>query len=142
MKRNARTSPFEWHFHREGFDHAPWWSGKSKMDIPRIAAIWEVIRRSPEVEKCHRPGHVPRTEFEHFVREHGSKSWVSLNRKERDDLDEALSELPPQHGFDPRPVYSITLESVDQKSGAPLQAALCVDEEFRRRADAESRKLM
>jgi hypothetical protein len=77
--------------------------------------------------------------FEWFIVDHWSKSWqeLSLPKKgepgqpprpgERREWLDALVKIPPQRGFDPRPLYSITAQSVDWKRGANPNAALIAD---------------
>lgn len=73
-----------------------------------------------------------------FAKKHGLKltpdEHAKLQKKFCDDWREALSDLPPQRGFDPRPVYSVTLQSVDLESGSNPMAALTLDGKLRKQA--------
>lgn len=124
-----------WHLEpplRDHFDRDHWWKSASKpwAEIPIIAAMWEVLRRHPNVERCLSADTDWKSHLEIFLGTHALKSWPKLSRSQQQEWREALVDLPPQHGFDPRPVYSVTQQSVDIQSGAPAQAVIAEDKKL------------
>lgn len=151
MKAKSKTSPerFLWHLRppwRSCFSHDHWW--KANDGPSRIAALWEVVRRHPHSKGLLQRFGVnaePNDELEWFIADSAQKSWQALTDGERVDWRNALAHLPPQRGFDPRPVFSVTAQSVDVKDGAPPAAAVTLDTKLMQQAqtgDAEARRFM
>lgn len=131
---------FLWHLKCDGFNRGHWWKGSA--GVSRLAAMWEVIRRHPNARAiCDSSPPYP-DELHWFIAEHTLKAWPQLRPADQRDWRSALALLPPQRGIDPRPVYSVTAQSIDTKNGAPAHAALAADERLRRRKDRLSRSIL
>ena len=158
---------FLWHLippWRDRFEHCHWWPPDPQRTeewkkVPFIAAAWEVFRRHPAAKVLHDLDCCPDSRFEAFIQSHGLGAWPNLadrcighdavtekerqcvGRSIRREWREAMVELPAQRGFDPRPVYSVTAQSVDLESGISPEAALVLDPELAKTDDFSRSKL-
>ncbi len=130
-QREARKEAqrYKWHFEppwAEKFNHDHWWV-KNPKEATLIAALWEMFRRHPDILPIIDTDRIPTSLFQVFAENNWFKNWLQLTASNRNDWREALVEIPPQCGFDPRPIYSITLQSVHHDHVVYQQACMAVD---------------
>jgi hypothetical protein len=114
-KRNANEH-YCWHLRWPGFEHLHWWSGEPDI----VAAWWEIVRRHPKALGVRAASTVwaPDTQLKAILAARGLDAWPSL-KHDQQWWREAIQDLPPQTGFDPRiGVYSVTSQSIDIRTGA------------------------
>jgi hypothetical protein len=133
---------FYWHLQHEGFDHTHWWPEAQKDIKDQVgftAAWWEIVRRQPRTRELMESS---ASGYESVLMLRGLHPWPSLNEEEKNWWREEISKFPPQHGFDPGCIYSVTAESIDFNKGAPPQAVLTEDPALRVAEDELSKSIL
>jgi hypothetical protein len=114
-QERQEAEKFLWHMcqsWRKKFSHDAWWKqNPTKPDAE--AVVWEMLRRHPRTESLlNKEGlNTFSSELEFFMAFYGNLSWPMLSKKPkrvRSQWTETLRELPPQHGFSPPSLHSLS----------------------------------